>query len=625
MSFLSLADLTALQQAAAIGAATAAVGLLVAMYFLKLKRIRQTVSSTFLWKKSVHDMHANSPFQKLRRNLLLLLQLLILLAALFALGRPAFLAAKRTGTSYILLIDNSASMAATDVEGSRLAAAADRAKTFVDGMGDYDAMMVISFAARPNVVQTMTTDMKALLSAIDRIEATDESTEIAAPVELAGSLAATVATPKIILISDGAFPPEAATESVTVPLEFFKVGERSRNLGVTAMDIRPNLENPSIGQLFARITNFSGETLATTVTLEVDGKTIDAQNVKVAPARSHAAVFKVALGSEKVARISTSGGDDLAADDSAWAILEPPRDITVVLAGGASPFLRRSVSAGGTFTVVDAPLDSLPVFSDDQTPVYVCEAKAPASIEKAGYLIFAAAAPGEGFADLGVMDRPVVLDVDDTHPVTAYLQLDDLFIAEGRKMSFPPETKVLVKSDQGPLAALSYSGGARVITVAFDPMNSRWPLRISYPMFIANAINYLASNLDTRSSRMLRTGDVLVLDAPPGGGRLTVTDPAGTKKVLPAEAEGTVAYGDTHKCGVYTVSVADSEESYVANLTDSAESDITPGELIQVGSEAVTASKETSQATREIWRELLLLAFVVLLVEWYIYNRRVYI
>src|SRR6202011_5394013 len=68
---------------------------IVLLYFLKLKRKPLSVPSTFLWRKSIEDLHVNSLFQWLRENVLLLLQLLAVLALVY--GVMAFHLHGRSG------------------------------------------------------------------------------------------------------------------------------------------------------------------------------------------------------------------------------------------------------------------------------------------------------------------------------------------------------------------------------------------------------------------------------------------------------------------------------------------------------------------------------------------------
>ena len=93
---------------------------IIALYFLKLRRRPVQVPSTLLWRKSLEDLHVNSLFQRLRRNLLLFLQLLAVALAMLALAGLRSKGTSGQGQRYVLMIDNSASMSATDVAPSRL-------------------------------------------------------------------------------------------------------------------------------------------------------------------------------------------------------------------------------------------------------------------------------------------------------------------------------------------------------------------------------------------------------------------------------------------------------------------------------------------------------------------------
>src|SRR5206468_5387958 len=78
---------------------------IVLLYFLKLKRRPLQVPSTFLWRKSIEDLHVNSLFQWLRENVLLLLQLLAVLLLLYAVMGFRFHGSTTKGQHYILVID----------------------------------------------------------------------------------------------------------------------------------------------------------------------------------------------------------------------------------------------------------------------------------------------------------------------------------------------------------------------------------------------------------------------------------------------------------------------------------------------------------------------------------------
>ena len=140
--------------------------LIVLLYFLKLKRQPLEVPSTYLWHRTLEDLHVNSLWQKLRKNLLLFLQLLLLLLAILTCLRPSWEGSKLSEDRYIFLIDSSASMAATDVEPTRLEAAKQELIELIDQeLKAGSVAMVISFSDCAIVEQSFTDNRRLLRKA----------------------------------------------------------------------------------------------------------------------------------------------------------------------------------------------------------------------------------------------------------------------------------------------------------------------------------------------------------------------------------------------------------------------------------------------------------------------------
>ena len=67
----------------------ATIPVVIVFYLLKRKRVVKLVSSTLLWQKFLSETQASAPFQKLRKNWLLILQIILLTLAVFALARKS--------------------------------------------------------------------------------------------------------------------------------------------------------------------------------------------------------------------------------------------------------------------------------------------------------------------------------------------------------------------------------------------------------------------------------------------------------------------------------------------------------------------------------------------------------
>ncbi|RPI61573.1 MAG: VWA domain-containing protein, partial [Planctomycetaceae bacterium] len=234
-------------------AAGIAVPLLALMYFLKLKRKSLPISSTFLWKRAVRDLQVNSPFQKIRWNVLLLLQLLLLSAVLLALARPVISLESGPAKRYVILIDRSASMNATDVKPTRLAEAKRQAKELVDNLRSRptlsldegsDQAMVVAFDEHAKVMCNFTSSAAQLKAAIDAVEPSDGPSMLSEAVAVAKAFTGSSGTDaadkpsespaQFELFSDGQIADAAQISLGNGQLNFHRLGKSNRNLAITA-------------------------------------------------------------------------------------------------------------------------------------------------------------------------------------------------------------------------------------------------------------------------------------------------------------------------------------------------------------------------------------------------------
>src|SRR5262245_51331643 len=156
-----------------------ALPVVVIFYLLKRKRVVKLVSSTLLWQRFLAETQANAPFQRLRHNWLLVLQILLLSLVVLALARPYFVGHAKSSQLRVVILDASASMESTDVKPSRVEQARADALRLVDDLRDNDQMVVVQAAANTEVKQSATSDKMALRRAIQSCAAIDSPTRLA--------------------------------------------------------------------------------------------------------------------------------------------------------------------------------------------------------------------------------------------------------------------------------------------------------------------------------------------------------------------------------------------------------------------------------------------------------------
>src|SRR4051812_8459288 len=144
----------------------ASIPVLIVFYLLKRRRVARVVPSTLLWQKFLAESQASAPFQRLRHNWLLIIQIILLLLAILALARPYFSSKVTGGRILVTILDSSASMQSTDETPSRFEKARKEALALVNTMHDNDQMVVLQASGNTEVRQSPTSEKAALRRAI---------------------------------------------------------------------------------------------------------------------------------------------------------------------------------------------------------------------------------------------------------------------------------------------------------------------------------------------------------------------------------------------------------------------------------------------------------------------------
>ncbi len=617
---------------------------LIAFYMLKLRRRTVRVSSTMFWESRSSDLQVNVPLRWLRVSALFVLHLLILLLLAGALGRPAIPGAGAAGGVAYVLIDNSASMSATDAaEGRTRLEEAKRRGTRIARRAlasGAEGVAVVVFAREARIVAPPTRSAGELERAIASIWPTEQAGDLAPALALVEAMGAgdagedEEAIPGVAsVVSDGLSAGDRAMGLAGAAPRYERVGpaqgEPRDNVGIVGLGAARDPDDPALVRVFVRAQSVAPARVATTIEVFVDGEPAGRTPIVIdaggeAPASASRTV-ELRLPDGGDVRLSLAREDALAADNEAWLRVTPPRRagaLVVAPDGRADPFLMdvlaeldlRSVRAlspedyarfagagpggiglGGTDLIVFDRVEA------EHTPTR-------ASIS------FGATVPG---VDAGAAAGPTrVVSWSRAHPALRDVSLDSVYIARWRPLGFDEAggARAIAQGEDGPLIVETTGGGVRRLVVAFELAQSNWGVQFGFAIFMAGAVDWLTASGQGGEPWFVTTGETALV--PATGDETRLTGPGERVVRAPGTGmSGMVNAGVLDRAGLYRVERVD-DFSLAVNLLDPRESTIGTRDELRIAGKNVAAVGGGERERREIWRWFVLLAGVLLIGEW---------
>jgi hypothetical protein len=620
---------------------------IVVFYILKVRLRQAPVSTTIFWRQIYDEKRPRSLWQHLRHLLSLLAQLLLLLLLVFALAEPFFTSEILQARRIVLVVDNSASMKATDVKPSRLEAAKAAGRDVISGLRFRDEMAIIAAGAQPRVVCGLSGHERTLRDSLAGIEPSDGPTQVAAAVELGRRLLADAKHGKVIVLSDGCFPESEkyatseTTEDDANNVELRTVGTRVGNVGLTNFQVRRSLSDPIGYEILSTVTNASDEEVKCRVEIDLNDNPVDVIPLTLTPGQTWSkTIEKTSVdGGRLIARVKHD--DALPTDNSAVAIL-PKREMQhVVLVSEGNVFLQQALKANA---LVDLKVVNAIPEKYEAGTLYVFHRLTPEKLSSTAAM-FIDPISGAGAWQVGeALENPIVTKQDTDSPLMRHVRLDNVLLPEAHKITPPPGAHALATAISGDPLFFSFEPEGRktlVLTVNLDKGDLTF--RTAFPIMVTNALGWFAGQSgDLRES--LASGAVTEVDLPAATAAMpaasfALQSPAGQKKPLPpGVAKATI--GPLDEVGVWQVvraadETADAKKKKSAkeagnaeppvlelacNLSNNHETDLRVPEPLLKADVASLAS--TGWFTRPIWFYLIALATLFAAVEWYLYQRR---
>ena len=591
------------------------------LYMLKLRRRPVQIPSTMLWHILLRDRQANTPWQRLKRNMLLLLQLLILALLVLALARPYLPVPTVASGTVVVVLDGSASMQATDVSPSRFDAAQTAIEEIIAGLRDNSEMTLILASSQPQTLVSNESDRNTLRHALREATASQTEADWEASLALAQGANSGAVSATTVIVSDGGLPadglPQLRGEVLFVP-----IGQNNENLALSALALRPTTQG---ADLLASVRNYGNSHQSAIVSLYRNGDLFEAQRLSIAPNQTASIVQsglqdEFAIYEARLTAADESWQDFLASDNVAFATYNPRGEGRILLVTKGNFFLEQVLASLPDVQPFRLIVESENVVLPSGTfDLYVFDGVMPDKLPKSNLLLIN---PPENdlFQVTGESNNIREVRVSES-PLNRFVDFKAVNILKARQIETPGWADVLIDMQDGPLVFAGEVEGRRVAVVAFDVRDSDLPLQITFPILFGNLTDYLSPSLPIDMAESIQPGDSVRIR--PFGNSRTVQVTQPTRKIFEVQfgLDG-VLFSDTQEPGIYTVRAGEEILFFAVNLFSAEESQLTPKSEIQVGRLAIGASQESALGELELWPWLTGLGLLTLLVEWWIYQGR---
>ncbi len=590
--------------------------LILILYMLKRKSRPEPVSSTLLWGKLEQFISPAISLSRLRKNLLLLLQLAAALLLALSLAQPVInrVGAAASSPTTIIILDTSITMAIQDSgeENTRLERARQQIHNLIVSKRPGEQLAIVGMAEQAYLISGLTADSSILLKSMEDVTITGAAAKINEALVVAENIARSREKPALLIISDGQF--DDSELQVSFPLDYLPLGDtRVENLLIEDLVMDED-------RLYLTVHN--NGTLPSQGTIRIkenQGRVVGQREVALAPGESKMFIWRELDPSPWYQGEIDSATDQLCMDNFRYAVCSRQQESRLLLVTDGNIFLERALMLQPALSITRVkPEHYLPLFAE-KYDLFVFDGFLPENLPAAPVLAFDPPHPNRHMKSLPLASAGNLLP--SPHRLLTHVDLSEVRVSLGKFLS---GGEPLLVSDKGTLGAEYIQQGQPLIVFGFAVQAGDLPLRPAFPILIRNIIDYFTGfDLDLGQ---FTYGRPLIIEPPYQVDKITVTFPEGTSITAgpPFPHRGP----ELLETGVYTVSAAgeaagetsgETTRMLAVNPPVTAER-LAFRETININAKPL-AGQTKGRAQTPLYTPLLLISLLLVGLEWWVDNR----
>lgn len=579
------------------------IPLLILLYILKRKYREEVISSTLLWNEVYKNTRANTPWEKLRKNIMLLLQIIILLLLILSLMRPFLNFGGKTYKNIILVIDNTASMSAEYGDGTRLDEAKKLAKEFLASTKDDTNTYIIAFDGNSNLLQNGDFDKEVSNDIISSISQSYNS----------GDINETLSFVKAI--GEGI---EEDYEVIAITDKDFSLGDVNgkivslANSGVNASidNISHKFLEDSV-RVIATITNRGTGDYQGDFSLYDGEELISVEALDLKEGENKTLTFDLSSIKSETLRGELSRKDMIAGDNTYNHVVGKKKVNKVLIVTEQNLFLEKAFSNIQN-TEVYKTNNASNLTSADNYDLYVFDGVTPDIIPSKGSILFINPSSNEFFnvtsGGEGGEAKAVIGEV------SKYLEDTTFTAAKYNSIEIPYYGKGFLNIDEDFIGFKGEVDGRKIAALSFDLHNSDFPLKKEFPILMYELGENLISSGMVYSSNY-KAGEKIIAKGLSLDSNITLTYPNGDTEEITSGDE----IKEDSQIGVYRLETEDEKELFSVNFPSEKEGNTNVSNISE--SENVVSSKADLKRGLNLYPLIIILAIAVVAFEWIMYKR----